>query len=57
MILTDPFLLITLHLSHIGFTDDLTFTIILLSVNSAIYMAVYIIQAQPCGFAYILILQ
>jgi len=25
MILIDPFLLITLHFSHIGFTEDLTF--------------------------------
>lgn len=31
IILILPFLLITLHFSQIGFTDDLTFTVILLS--------------------------
>lgn len=36
--LTDPFLLITLHFSQIGFTDALTFTLILLSKNVRIQL-------------------
>ena len=31
MILMEPFLLMTLHFSHIGFTEDLTFILNLLS--------------------------